>query len=615
MRRGTLRAGTRFISTVSSRGPTPLRPRRVDAALKRSAERLRRGRKLRPPTPTHADAMSALETLRGELASLRQAGLPSWLESLSDPTPARYVAFTSRGATRDGDEDEDGDVDGDRDGDVDGDGDEDGDEDPTAGVVANPNQATGPWHVHAWLRGADGAGYHLSPTHFRLSFSAAYPREPPDVHVLSVCHHALLDDDKEVSALFYDAANLPAAKDPETNAQTPNATILSYDARGVLAACHRFLSQPLDLPDDAGERGSEATRRNCDRERLRLAWESAARANEARDATVASFLSRASGDPAGPLDARWFDENGWPRDFFAPEFLNVLDDIGRSRETSESASSPASSLARDSDAADAPKTIMSAEARRSVLQICREEAPGVFSFPMLAESACDSLIREIEHFQSPAVNLPVRRPNSMNNYGVVVNEMGMERAIDALQRDVLAVIAEALFPKQGGGALTSHHAFVVQYQEGKDLGLDMHTDDSDVTFNVCLGKAFDGAGLTFCGVLGAAETAAPHRRKTAVYRHVQGRCVAHLGAHRHGADDLRAGERVNLIVWNHSIAYRSSDAYRWRDVPEETEPPSLECLSYTHDRDYRAHLPYPEGKEGFAKTAWYPPRGDRVKMR
>ena len=70
-----------------------------------------------------------------------------------------------------------------------------------------------------------------------------------------------------------------------------------------------------------------------------------------------------------------------------------------------------------------------------------------------------------------------------------------------------------------------------------------------------------------------------------------------------------------MIVWCQSIAYRSSDAYRWRDVPEETEPPSPECLSYTHDRDYRAHRPYPAGKEAFAKTAWYPPRGDRVKMR
>ena len=27
----------------------------------------------------------------------------------------------------------------------------------------------------------------------------------------------------------------------------------------------------------------------------------------------------------------------------------------------------------------------------------------------------------------------------------------------------------------------------------------MHTDDSDVTFNICLGLDFQGAGLQFCG--------------------------------------------------------------------------------------------------------------------
>ena len=29
----------------------------------------------------------------------------------------------------------------------------------------------------------------------------------------------------------------------------------------------------------------------------------------------------------------------------------------------------------------------------------------------------------------------------------------------------------------------------------EDRGLDMHTDDSDVTFNVCLGDTFTGATL------------------------------------------------------------------------------------------------------------------------
>jgi hypothetical protein len=45
-------------------------------------------------------------------------------------------------------------------------------------------------------------------------------------------------------------------------------------------------------------------------------------------------------------------------------------------------------------------------------------------------------------------------------------------------------------------------------------------------------------------------------------------CVVHLGAQRHGADDITSGERLNLIVWNHSTLYRQTDHYKWRDVPE-----------------------------------------------
>jgi hypothetical protein len=105
--------------------------------------------------------------------------------------------------------------------------------------------------------------------------------------------------------------------------------------------------------------------------------------------------------------------------------------------------------------------------------LCEEVAPGVYTFPLFSEEYCDALMAEVEHFQRSG--LPVRRPNSMNNYGVIVNEIGMERMIDRLQREVLAPVAEALFPAQGGGALDGHHAFIVQYKQGEDLGLDMHT--------------------------------------------------------------------------------------------------------------------------------------------
>ena len=114
----------------------------------------------------------------------------------------------------------------------------------------------------------------------------------------------------------------------------------------------------------------------------------------------------------------------------------------------------------------------------------------------------------------------------------------------------------------------------------------MHVDNSDVTFNVCLGKEFTGAGLAFCGYMG--EPA--HRHLSHTYTHRKGRCVVHLGRRRHGADDIASGERMNLIIWNHNLAYRASRAsvglQRQRAYAREAGPPDLQCLSYTHDRDY-----------------------------
>ena len=145
-------------------------------------------------------------------------------------------------------------------------------------------------------------------------------------------------------------------------------------------------------------------------------------------------------------------------------------------------------------------------------------------------------------------------------------------------------------PEAGRRAATSHHAFVVQYQEGKDLGLDMHTDDSDVTFNVCLGKAFAGAGLTFCERprRGRNRRAAPTENarrlpaRARSLRRAPGRAPARRGRPYIGRatelDRVEPLDRVPLV----------------RRVPVARRPggdraAQPECLSYTHDRDYRAH--------------------------
>jgi len=189
----------------------------------------------------------------------------------------------------------------------------------------------------------------------------------------------------------------------------------------------------------------------------------------------------------------------------------------------------------------------------------------------------------------------------MNNYGIILGDIGLEPLIDALQA-FLQPMGHALFPGPGS-AWDGHHCFVVRYREGEDLGLDMHTDDSDVTVNVCLGLDFTGAGLQFCGIIGAPD----HRHHRFTYKHQKGRCVVHLGQYRHGADDISSGERLNLVLWNHSSTYRSSRWFREPAYAQESGPPDPVCLSYTHDRDYGVFKPYPAGKEAFQRRGWCPP--------
>jgi hypothetical protein len=236
----------------------------------------------------------------------------------------------------------------------------------------------------------------------------------------------------------------------------------------------------------------------------------------------------------------------------------------------------------------------------------------VFSFPLFTDEFCDMFMSEIDHFSTaaPSLGIDIHRPNTMNRYGVIVNDMGLEGSISALQRDVLQTVARTLFPVHGC-RVEHHHSFIVRYRPDEDLGLDMHTDDSDVTFNVCLGKEFEASGLQFCGMIGS-ET---HRQATYSYAHRKGTCVVHLGTLRHGADEITKGERNNLIVWCRNRDFRESEFYDRHQRPEgyekESGPPDPVCLSFTHDRDFGRYKAYPEGTGPSSARfrPWCPPPG------
>jgi hypothetical protein len=227
--------------------------------------------------------------------------------------------------------------------------------------------------------------------------------------------------------------------------------------------------------------------------------------------------------------------------------------------------------------------------------ICYEITPGggIYTFDIFTNEFCEILVNEIENFESSS--LPRRRPNTMNNYGVIVNEIGLEPLITSLMKEYLIPMANYLYKDEIVSlGIDHHHSFIVQYKDKNgDLGLDMHHDASELTFNVCLGKDFTGGGLQFCGQFGSSS----HRKATLSYKHVIGKGIFHIGRHRHGADTIITGERLNLIIWLRSSQFRNAaasgtiapDGYPRK---KEIDEPDIICLSRFNDEDYNKKLAF-----------------------
>eukprot|EP00930_Biecheleria_cincta_P057624 TRINITY_DN43525_c0_g1_i1.p1 TRINITY_DN43525_c0_g1~~TRINITY_DN43525_c0_g1_i1.p1 ORF type:complete len:669 (+),score=104.34 TRINITY_DN43525_c0_g1_i1:37-2043(+) len=328
-----------------------------------------------------------------------------------------------------------------------------------------------------------------------------------------------------------------------------------HGLRAVLLALHRSLGGPLH-PSDAAR------------------WRSAATEFEETASTVVKYARH------GPRHSELFRSGSLRED-------DAIDQRLRS-------------LLRDAMVAPSRES-----ARHKLLSsgLVQEVIPEmVYSFPVFTSEFCELLMEEIRHFY--ASKLPARRPNSMNNYGIILNDIGLESLVFDIQDSVIQPLAALLLPLEGS-ELESHHSFTIRYKGGEDTHLDVHTDDSDVTFNVNIFGNYTGAPLVFCGLNGQPD----HRLFRVAYQHQLGHAVLHRGRHRHGAEDIASGERMNLVVWSYSYNYRSS-ADSEKNHQQEERPPDERCVSYTHDRDFGKFRSWPEGKkERFLGRGWCPPRG------
>lgn len=81
-----------------------------------------------------------------------------------------------------------------------------------------------------------------------------------------------------------------------------------------------------------------------------------------------------------------------------------------------------------------------------------------------------------------------------------------------------------------------------------------HTDDSEVTLNLSLGREFEGGELVLRGL----RNGRGEGKEEARIKPRPGRAVLHLGQHLHEVTKVLAGERYALIMWARNEGYRET---------------------------------------------------------
>ncbi|GMN46349.1 hypothetical protein TIFTF001_015529 [Ficus carica] len=201
----------------------------------------------------------------------------------------------------------------------------------------------------------------------------------------------------------------------------------------------------------------------------------------------------------------------------------------------------------------------------SFRSIMSEPSPGVFTFEMLQPSFCELLVSEVENFEKwvNEAKFRIMRPNTMNRYGAVLDDFGLETMLDKMMESFVRPISKVFFSEVGGATLDSHHGFVVEYGKDRDVDLGFHVDDSEVTLNVCLGKQFLGGELFFRGTrCDKHVNTGSQSEEIFDYTHAPGRAVLHRGRHRHGARATTSGHRINLLLWCRSSVFREMKKYQ-----------------------------------------------------
>ena len=185
-------------------------------------------------------------------------------------------------------------------------------------------------------------------------------------------------------------------------------------------------------------------------------------------------------------------------------------------------------------------------------QLMDEEMDDVFAFPLLSRDFCHQLNTFVSAFMQDLEASPSLKTVTRGIHKDLDN-MGLGWLNDLLFHLVTRPRSAQLYKETelAGGDLDWRQGFIASYsadptQSKPRQRLVPHTDDAEVTLNICLGDKFDGGDLFFWGLRGQGNNLLGE------YEPEVGRAVIHSGRHLHEVTPITTGNRFAYIQWTRS---------------------------------------------------------------
>jgi len=187
--------------------------------------------------------------------------------------------------------------------------------------------------------------------------------------------------------------------------------------------------------------------------------------------------------------------------------------------------------------------------------LMEQELFDVYSMPLLSQRFCDKLrgfvkavaeLGESEEFGDLNVG---KQPVDLDTIGLSwINNLLFHLVIRPISRHLYKDIETIDELDWRQGYIAGYSAKPASQGATPRKRLVSHTDDSEVTLNLCIGEDFEGGALQFRGLRGTDEGG----QLIGAFQPIQGTALIHAGRHFHEVTEVTQGNRYAFIIWARS---------------------------------------------------------------